>query len=458
MHQQIIYYIENYDEELDDDRNAKKIEKLNNFIKGQDIEKIFLSGQSQRIKSELYKVIDSSDVLLQVIDARDPMGTRSPHIEKYIKTNCSHKHIVIVLNKIDLIPIWATKRWIKLLSKEYPTIAFKSSSFGNNKRSNSSFGRGALISLLRQFRLLYKSSKRTISIGLFGYPNVGKSSIINCLKNKKVCSVAPIPGQTKVWQYVSLFDKFYLIDCPGCVYPRLGDNFVTFLLRSVVRVQLIQHPEQYIDEILKRIRKEYIQKLYEIDDWEDADDFMTQIAKKTGKLLKGGEPDYHNIAVNILYDWQRGKLPWFISPPFEDDLELQYKLNKEQLKIEQELKAFTEDDEIDYKPIEIKPMDEDEKDNNLNELDKSKKFSLSHDFQIDDTNEDKFRMRNNRNHNNDDDDDDNNHNEILNRMTNKQREKFDSIQISNPLNLPNDDPLIIAAKMRKWKAKRMDQD
>merc|ERR1712129_156388 len=94
----------NYDIELDDDTYAKKIAHETAFIKGDDVENCFLSGQSQRIKSELYKVIDSSDILLQVIDGRDPMGTRSPHIEKYLKTNCQHKSLVLVLNKIDLIP------------------------------------------------------------------------------------------------------------------------------------------------------------------------------------------------------------------------------------------------------------------------------------------------------------------------------------------------------------------
>jgi len=59
------------------------------------------------------------------------------------------------------------------------------------------FGKGALIQLLRQFGKLHGDQKQ-ISIGLIGYPNVGKSSIINTLKKKKVCKVAPIPGETKV--------------------------------------------------------------------------------------------------------------------------------------------------------------------------------------------------------------------------------------------------------------------
>ena len=78
-------------------------------------EPIFQAGQSNRIWNELYKVVDSSDVVLHVLDARDPIGTRCKHIERHIKKNCPHKHIIFVLNKCDLIPTWATKRWLHIL-------------------------------------------------------------------------------------------------------------------------------------------------------------------------------------------------------------------------------------------------------------------------------------------------------------------------------------------------------
>ncbi len=66
------------------------------------------AGMSKRIFSELYKVIDSSDVLCCVLDARDPMGTRSFYVENFVKKNAPHKHIIFILNKCDLIPTWAT--------------------------------------------------------------------------------------------------------------------------------------------------------------------------------------------------------------------------------------------------------------------------------------------------------------------------------------------------------------
>lgn len=68
------------------------------------IEPIFSKGQSKRIWNELYKVIDSSDVVIHVLDARDPLGTRCRSVEKYLRTEAPHKHLIFVLNKCDLVP------------------------------------------------------------------------------------------------------------------------------------------------------------------------------------------------------------------------------------------------------------------------------------------------------------------------------------------------------------------
>ena len=147
--------------------------------------RLFEKGQSRRLWSELYRVIDSSDVLVQVLDARDPLGTRSRRIEDELKkADRRHKHLVLVLNKVDLVPTWVTKRWVKVLSAEYPTLAFHAS-------ITNPFGKGALIQLLRQFGVLH-SDRKQISVGFVGYPNVGKSSIINTLR-KKVVSVPTAP-------------------------------------------------------------------------------------------------------------------------------------------------------------------------------------------------------------------------------------------------------------------------
>ncbi|XP_038023172.2 nucleolar GTP-binding protein 2 [Anas platyrhynchos] len=269
-------------------------------------EDIYKKGQSKRIWGELYKVIDSSDVVVQVLDARDPMGTRSPHVESFLKKEKHWKHLIFVLNKCDLVPTWATKRWVAVLSQEYPTLAFHAS-------LTNPFGKGAFIQLLRQFGKLH-SDKKQISVGFIGYPNVGKSSVINTLRSKKVCNVAPIAGETKVWQYITLMRRIFLIDCPGVVYPS-GDSETDIVLKGVVQVEKIKSPEDHISAVLERAKPEYIRKTYKIDSWNDAEDFLEKLASRTGKLLKGGEPDVQTVSKMVLNDWQRGRIPFFVKPP-----------------------------------------------------------------------------------------------------------------------------------------------
>ncbi|XP_075029991.1 nucleolar GTP-binding protein 2 isoform X2 [Calonectris borealis] len=231
-------------------------------------EEIYKKGQSKRIWGELYKVIDSSDVVVQVLDARDPMGTRSPHVESYLKKEKHWKHLIFVLNKCDLVPTWATLH----------------------------------------------SDKKQISVGFIGYPNVGKSSVINTLRSKKVCNVAPIAGETKVWQYITLMRRIFLIDCPGVVYPS-GDTETDIVLKGVVQVEKIKSPEDHISAVLERAKPEYIRKTYKIDSWKDTEDFLEKLASRTGKLLKGGEPDMQTVSKMVLNDWQRGRIPFFVKPP-----------------------------------------------------------------------------------------------------------------------------------------------
>jgi nuclear GTP-binding protein len=270
---------------------------------------IFDKGQSRRIWGELYKVLDSSDVIFQILDARNPAGTRSKHVEAWLKEHGKHKHVVLVLNKCDLVPTWVTRRWVSILSKDYPTLAFHAS-------MTHPFGKSSVLALLRQFAKLH-SDKKNISVGFVGYPNVGKSSVINTLKSKKVCNVAPVPGETKVWQYVTLMKRVFLIDCPGVV-PPTDDSEVDIVLKGVVRAEKLENPEFFIPAILSHVKKEHIAKIYNLSSWTDANDLLVQIATLSGKLGKGGEPDVSTVAKGMIVDWQRGRIPFYFPPPESD--------------------------------------------------------------------------------------------------------------------------------------------
>ncbi|CAG4947211.1 unnamed protein product [Parnassius apollo] len=296
--------VEESAEKYDETKDVDRVREDTGVKEGQR-DWVFGAGMSKRIWNELYKVVDSSDVLLQVLDARDPMGTRSPYVEKFLKEEKPHKHLIFILNKVDLVPNWVTQRWVAILSSEYPTIAFHAS-------MTHPFGKGSLINLLRQFAKLH-IDKKQISVGLIGYPNVGKSSVINTLRAKKVCKVAPIAGETKVWQYITLMRRIFLIDCPGIVYPS-AETDTEKVLKGVVRVELVQNPEDYIEEVIKRVRKDYLIKTYKVDGWETSTEFLEKLAARTGKLLKKGEPDIAQVAKMVLNDWQRGKLPFYVAP------------------------------------------------------------------------------------------------------------------------------------------------
>lgn len=203
--------------------------------------------------------------------------------------------------------------WVRYLSKDRPTLAFHAS-------ITNSFGKGSLIQLLRQFSSIH-SDRKQISVGFIGYPNTGKSSIINTLRKKKVCTVAPIPGETKVWQYITLMKRIYLIDCPGVVPPSTTDTPEDILLRGVVRVENVENPEQYIPAVLRKTKPQHMERTYALTGYTTHMEFLEMLARKGGRLLKGGEPDVDGVAKMVLNDFLRGKIPWFTAPPKTEEEE-----------------------------------------------------------------------------------------------------------------------------------------
>ncbi|GAB68469.1 GTPase [Plasmodium cynomolgi strain B] len=308
-------------EELANDAKRKltnyEAEKDNSLIESRDkeVEKKFSKdhllkiGQSKRIWTELYKVIDSSDIILEVLDARDPIGTRCRRLEENLKKDRPNKHIILIVNKVDLVPTSVAQKWIKILSKEYPTIAYHAS-------INKPFGKNDLFNVIRQYTQFFKDQrKKHIHIGLIGYPNVGKSAIINSLKKKVVCISACVPGQTKYWQFIKLTSKIYLIDCPGIVPYDIDDS--EKILRCTMRLEKITNPHFYVDDVFKMVNREHLLRMYKLPadfQFGNSEEFLEILARKMGKLLKGGEPDITSVSKIILNDWIKGKIPFYVDP------------------------------------------------------------------------------------------------------------------------------------------------
>jgi len=109
--------------------------------------------------------------------------------------------------------------------------------------------------------------------------------------------------------------RIYLIDCPGVVPPSNTDTPQDILLRGVVRVENVENPEQYIPAVLEKTKPRHIERTYQIKGYKDHIEFLELLARKSGRLLHGGEPDVDGVAKMVLNDFLRGKIPWFTPPP-----------------------------------------------------------------------------------------------------------------------------------------------
>ncbi|KAF9952227.1 Guanine nucleotide-binding protein-like 3 [Mortierella alpina] len=282
---------------------------------------------------EFRKVLENADVILEVLDARDPLGCRTKQIERLIMDAGTDKRIILVLNKIDLAPRENVESWLKYLRHEYPTIAFKASTQSQRTHlgqsnvgtdqatedmltSSECLGADQLVKLLKNY-CRNANIKTAITVGVIGYPNVGKSSVINSLKRSKVCGVGSTPGFTKVAQEINLDKNIKLLDCPGIVFSK-GDNGETpaeLLLRNCVKVELLEDPISPVELIVGRCQKEQLMEMYGVPLFEDVNDFLVHLARIRGKLKRGGIPDIFSAARSILNDWNSGKIPFYTIPP-----------------------------------------------------------------------------------------------------------------------------------------------
>lgn len=300
------------------------------------------SGESTRkaFFKHVRNVVEKADIILEVLDARDPLSCRAAAVEALALAQNPPKRIVLVLNKIDLVPAAVVQQWLAYLRREFPAVAFKAST--QQQRSHLAAPGGAAINKATEAGEVYTGSgaagadtllqliknysrshdmKRAVTVGVIGYPNVGKSSIINSLKRTRAVGVSAMPGFTRVMQEVSLDGKVTLLDCPGIIFDddagqaEGDDGGAGLLLRNCISVEQVEDPEGAVDGILRRCAPEKLQALYEVPTFDDTTSFLTHVAIKRGKLGKGGVPDKENAARSILQDWNSGKIPFFVLPP-----------------------------------------------------------------------------------------------------------------------------------------------
>jgi ribosome biogenesis GTPase A len=242
-------------------------------------------------------VIKKADVLLEVIDARFPEETRNSEIEREIVR--LNKPFIIVINKCDLVSNEKLEKTKARLSKIAPTIFI------------SSKDRSGTTMLRHQILASARIKDRDILVGTLGYPNVGKSSVINGVTGRHRTGTSPISGYTKGVQNVDAGSRIMFIDTPGVIPFDENDEYIQGLLGIKDATHLKDHigvALKIIDKILAE-NKTALESLYRITvEDESVYDVLKLIGKQCNFIQKKGEVDETRTATRIINDWQIGLL------------------------------------------------------------------------------------------------------------------------------------------------------
>lgn len=273
-------------------------------------------GHMAKTKRQIIEDLKIIDVVVELLDARIPISSRNPDIQTITK----NKRKIILLNKSDLADENINTKWVQYLSKEAITILTDANSGkGINKLTK------AIDDLMKEEKERQAARGRvnkTIRVMILGIPNVGKSSLINRLSKKNTTEVGNRPGVTKQKQWIRIGQNQELMDTPGVLWPKFGNEEISLNLAytGTIKDDLLPRTE-IAYELLKKLYSEYKENLImrykitedEIKEIEKTEDnfiyaLMQLIAKKRGALLSGGVPDDEKVSRIILDDFRNGKL------------------------------------------------------------------------------------------------------------------------------------------------------
>lgn len=243
-------------------------------------------------------VISHSDIILEILDARFIKETRNLELENIIKNQ--GKKLIFVLNKSDL----ADEEFIKKQIDEQKLVPYVILSC--RKRRGSQKLRGRI--KIEAKKIDFPETR----VGIIGYPNVGKSSVINILTGRPAAKTAFEAGFTRGMQKIKLAEKLFVVDTPG-VFPERENAEKTFSQHVKIgsrNYDKIHDPEYVVADIMHEFPG-IIEKFYKIKA-KSSDELIEKLGRKKCFLIKGNEVDADRTSRLILKQWQEGKMQKFI--------------------------------------------------------------------------------------------------------------------------------------------------
>ena len=354
---------------------------------------------------QLWRVIERSDLIVQIVDARNPLLFRSEDLEAYVKEVDPKKRNLLLVNKADMMTEEQRLTWAEYFEEAGINYRFFSAHLAKEliegrdaedvlanqdatKPSSTTEAKKSLVETVQDMNFVDQqaednvdgedewtddetenpegasshspSSKtkiltveeledlflenvpadaaadRKTTIGLVGYPNVGKSSTINALVGAKKVSVSATPGKTKHFQTINLSDRVILCDCPGLVFPNFASTKAELVCNGILPIDQLREFTGPAGLVVQRIPKDFLEKVYgikihlrAIDEGGSgsatASDLLRAYAKARGFSTTGyGQPDESRAARYVLKDYVSGKLLYCHPPPHDPEIDGEY--------------------------------------------------------------------------------------------------------------------------------------
>ncbi|PNF16467.1 Large subunit GTPase 1-like protein [Cryptotermes secundus] len=366
------------------------------LAKLQEVEGILLTPYEKNLEfwRQLWRVVERSDVVVQIVDARNPLLFRCEDLETYVKEVSPDKLNLILINKADFLTQSQRRAWAEYFSglnvkaaffsatlaaetgksegddetddgvsphqdvAEYPeseeegkleeqsqftdtdvtesctemsadseTVAVTST--GEFTNSDILLTREELVTVFKSFHKGPKVTAGVTTIGMVGYPNVGKSSTINALLTYKKVSVSSTPGKTKHFQTLFLEPNLMLCDCPGLVMPSFMFTKAEMVVNGILPIDQMRDHVPPVTLIASLIPRHVLEHTYGImlpppAEGEDptrpptAEELLNAYGYNRGFMTQNGQPDNPRAARYILKDFVKGKLLYCHAPSTND--------------------------------------------------------------------------------------------------------------------------------------------
>lgn len=275
-------------------------------------------GHMLKTKKQIMEDLKLIDIVIEILDARIPISSRNPDMQKIIQ----NKKRIVILNKSDLAEEKETTKWVEYYKKNDIKAIVADSNLGKGIKET-----------LKQIEKIMEEDmqkaakkgriKKNIRVMILGIPNVGKSSFINRLCNKKITIVGNRPGVTRQKQWVRISNNIELLDTPGVLWPKFEDEKVALNLSFAgsIKDEILETVEvafslltylynSYKSDLMERykITENDIEDIKSEDENEEIYNLMKLIGKRRGAVISGGEVDDEKTANILLNDFRSGKL------------------------------------------------------------------------------------------------------------------------------------------------------